>query len=95
MLNDQVFYVYFLLTCKWCKVRKIRYNDVERTSAVSRMYDVQGVIVTNIGFTKKAITVARELDVILALPGTLRFRIENVIDDIDTEILSEIIEDKD
>ncbi|KAF0409001.1 hypothetical protein F8M41_008418 [Gigaspora margarita] len=87
MLNDRVFYVYFLLTCKWCKDRKIRYNDVERTSAVSRMYDVQGVIATNVGFTKKAITVARELGVILTLPGTLRFRIENVIDDIDTEKL--------
>ncbi|CAG8711877.1 255_t:CDS:2 [Gigaspora rosea] len=99
MLNDRVFYVYFLLTCKWCKVRKIRFNDVERTAAVSQMYDVHGVIVTNIGFTDKAILVAKELGVILARPDSLlpklRFRIENVIDNIDTRILSEIIEDND
>ncbi|CAG8790131.1 2436_t:CDS:2, partial [Racocetra persica] len=99
ILNDRVFYVHFLLTCKWCNVRKVRYNDVERTSAVSRMYDVQGVIVTNIGFTEKAIMVAKEHGVILAMPNTLlnklQFRIRNVIDNIDTEILLEVTEDED
>ncbi|CAG8761672.1 6468_t:CDS:1, partial [Racocetra persica] len=71
MLNDQVFYVHFLFIYKWCNVRKVYYNNVEQTSAISRIYDVQGVIVTNIGFTKKAIMVAKEHGVILAMLNTL------------------------
>ncbi|CAG8800925.1 18209_t:CDS:2, partial [Dentiscutata erythropus] len=62
------------------------------------MYDVPGVIVSNIGFTSKAVRVARELGVILAVPdqllAKLRFYVSKIVNQIDTEILSEIMDEE-
>ncbi|CAG8816156.1 7363_t:CDS:1, partial [Dentiscutata erythropus] len=68
---------------------RVCYNDVEQISAISRMYNVPDIIISNIRFTRKAIRLAKELGVILAMPNTLlgklRFYISKMIDKIDTE----------
>ncbi|CAG8773721.1 15210_t:CDS:2, partial [Dentiscutata heterogama] len=39
-----------LITCKYRPVKNIRFSDVERTAAISKLCKVQGVIVTNLGY---------------------------------------------
>ncbi|CAG8607903.1 4015_t:CDS:2, partial [Dentiscutata heterogama] len=74
MLSEQEYFIYFLLTCKWCNVRRVRYNDVELQP------------------------LAECLGVILAMPNQLldklRFRVLKIIDAIDTEILSEVMDEE-
>ncbi|CAG8764988.1 4342_t:CDS:2, partial [Racocetra persica] len=82
-----------------CDLIEEEYEINEHFTTNTVMYNVQGVIVTNIGFTEKAIMVVKEHEVILAMPNTLlnklRFQIRNMIDNIDTEILLEVTEDED
>ncbi|CAG8602282.1 9686_t:CDS:1, partial [Cetraspora pellucida] len=87
-----------LVSCKFRNKRNIGFNDVERTAIISNYYDVQGVIVTNLDYLKKATRAASEHDVILSYPLNLKHRlnfyIENELDKKELDVLYNILDNK-
>jgi len=87
-----------LVTCKFRLLKNIRFNDVERTAAVSSFYNVQGIIVTNLYYSKKAIEVAKELGVMLTnkfdIKHKLKFYVEKEVEKKELGILENIEKDE-
>ena len=87
-----------LVTCKFRPSKNIRFNDVERTAAVSSLYNVQGLIVTNLDYSKKAIKVAKELGIILThkfdIKHKLKFYIEKANYEKELDVLEDIEKDE-
>ena len=87
-----------LVTCKFRPKSDVRFNDVERTAAISSLYGVRGLIVTNIGFGKKAVKVAKELGVMLSnkfdIKHKLNFYIEKANSEKELDILETIEEEE-
>ncbi|CAG8777306.1 2542_t:CDS:1, partial [Cetraspora pellucida] len=69
-----------LISCKFRNKRNIGFDDVERTAIISNYYDVQGVIVTNRDYSKKATKAASEHDVILSYQSNLKRRLNYYIE---------------
>ncbi|CAG8815238.1 12695_t:CDS:2, partial [Dentiscutata erythropus] len=83
-----------LITCKYRPKAKIRFNDIERTAAISEFYGVQGIVVTNLGYGKEAIRVAKKHDIILThkfdIKHKLNFYIEKEVERKELDILEDI-----
>ncbi|CAG8658373.1 15516_t:CDS:1, partial [Cetraspora pellucida] len=88
-----------LVSCKFRNKRNIGFDDVERTAITSYSYDVQGVIVTNLGYSKKATKAASKYDVILTYQSNLKRRlnyyIENELNDKELDVLCNILYNED
>ena len=88
-----------LISCKFWNKRNIRFDDVERTAITSYYYDVQGIIVTNLDYTKNATNAASKHNVILSYPSNLKcrlnFYIEKELDKRELDVLCNILDNED
>ncbi|CAG8652168.1 5992_t:CDS:2 [Cetraspora pellucida] len=88
-----------LISCKHREKGNIRFNNVERTSNISNYYDVQGIIVTNLNYTKNARTYASRYNIILCdksnLNHKLNFYIEKELDKRELDVLCNILNNED
>ncbi|CAG8822644.1 13473_t:CDS:1, partial [Dentiscutata erythropus] len=82
-----------LITCKYRESKNIRFDDVERTAANSRFLNVQGVIVTNLGYGQKAIKVAKKYNIILAHDFNIKDKLRSYIDKMVERKELDILED--
>ncbi|CAG8768919.1 7628_t:CDS:1, partial [Cetraspora pellucida] len=88
-----------LISCKFRNKRNIGFDDVERTAITSYKYGVQGVVVTNLDFSKKAKKYAADYDIILCdklnLNHKLNFYIEKELDKRELDVLCDILDNED
>ncbi|CAG8796089.1 17447_t:CDS:1, partial [Dentiscutata erythropus] len=64
-----------LITCKYRLVKNIRFSDVEITAAASKLYKVQDVIVTNLGYSEKAKKIAKEYKILLTQKSDIKHKL--------------------
>ncbi|CAG8796463.1 19018_t:CDS:1, partial [Dentiscutata erythropus] len=94
--KDLIISVYdidFLVTCKYRPKANIRFNDVERTAANSKLLKIQGVIVTNVGYGKKAINNAKKYNIILTQDFNIKHKLKLYVDKIVEKRMLDILED--
>lgn len=88
-----------LISCKFRNKRNIGFDDVERTAITSYYYGVQGVVVTNLDFSKKARKYASNYGIILCdksnLNHKLNFYIEKELDKRELDLLCNILNNED
>ncbi|CAG8751352.1 8911_t:CDS:1, partial [Cetraspora pellucida] len=84
-----------LISCKFRNKRNIGFDDVERTAITSYYYGVQGVVVTNRDYSKKAKKYASDYGIILCdksnLNHKLNFYIEKELDKRELDVLCNIL----
>jgi len=85
-----------LITCKYMKKGLVNFADIERTANTSKNYDVQGFIVTNTGYSKKAKDYASKNDILLThshnILYKLNFYVDRKIEEKELDILYDILE---
>ncbi|CAG8659672.1 631_t:CDS:1, partial [Scutellospora calospora] len=85
----------FLVCCKQRRFKKIGFNEIERISNVANIYNSQGVIVTPVGYSPKAMNAAILHNVILTYPHNivekLNLYIERNLENQELDILYEIL----
>ena len=87
-----------LISCKFWNKRNIGFDDVERIAITSYKYGVQGVVVTNLDFSKKARKYASDYDIILCDKSNLNhkfnFYIEKELDKRELDVLCDILDNE-
>ncbi|RIB26385.1 hypothetical protein C2G38_2030252 [Gigaspora rosea] len=85
-----------LITCKYMKKGLVNFADIERTANTSKNYDVQGFIVTNTGYSKKAKDYVSKNDILLThshnILYKLNFYVDRKIGEKKLDILYDILE---
>ncbi|CAG8808526.1 2066_t:CDS:1, partial [Dentiscutata erythropus] len=77
--KDLIISVYdidFLVICKYRPKANIRFNDIECTAANSKLLKIQGVVVTNVGYGKKAINDAKKYNIILTQDFNIKHKLK-------------------
>ncbi|CAG8534784.1 9950_t:CDS:2 [Scutellospora calospora] len=86
-----------LVSCKFRNKRNIGFDDVERTAIRSKYYNVQGFIVTNLDYSRKAEKNAFKHNIILTYESNLKrklnFYIQKDLEKKELDILYEILKE--